>query len=67
MENIENWKLKKKLTGVEDFNNKIDILHYDFTELSFKLIEIGELIDEINHLVANMPIEDEEEEGLWII
>lgn len=26
MENIENWKIKKKLTGVEDFNNKIDIL-----------------------------------------
>lgn len=62
IENIENWKLKKKLKGVEDFNNKIDILHYDFTELSFKLKEIGELIDEINHLVANMPIEDDEEE-----
>lgn len=62
MENIENWKLRKRLTGVEDFNNKIDILHYDFTELSFKLKEIGELIDEINHLVANMPIEDVDDE-----
>lgn len=62
MENIENWKLKKRITDVEDFNNKIDILHYDFTELSFKLKEIGELIDEINHLVVYMPIEDDEEE-----
>ncbi len=62
MENVENWKLKKRLTGVEDFNNKIDILHYDFTMLSFKLKEIGELIDEINHLVVYMPIEDGEEE-----
>lgn len=62
MENIENWKLKKRLTGVEDFNNKIDILHYDFTELSFKLKEIRELIDEINHLVVYMPIQDDEEE-----
>lgn len=62
MENIENWKLRKKLTGVEDFNDKIDILHYDFTMLSYKLKEIGELIDEINHLVVFMPIEDDEEE-----
>lgn len=62
MENIENWKLKKRLTGVEDFNNKIDILHYDFTMLSYKLKEIGELIEEINHLVVYMPIEDDEEE-----
>lgn len=62
MENIENWKLRKRLTGVEDFNNKIDILHYDFYELSFKLKEIGELIDEINHLVVYMPIEDDKEE-----
>lgn len=62
MENIENWKLRKRLKGVEDFNNKIDILHYDFTELSFKLKEIRELIDEINHLVVYMPIEDYEEE-----
>lgn len=62
MDNIENWKLKKRLTGVEDFNDKIDILHYDFTELSFKLKEIRELIDEINHLVVYMPIQDDEEE-----
>lgn len=62
MENIENWRLRKRLTGVEDFNNKINILHYDFTELSFKLKEIGELIDEINHLVVYMPIEDDKEE-----
>ena len=62
MENIENWKLKKKLTGVEDFNNKIDILHYDFSMLSYKLKEIGELIEEINHLVVYMPIENDEEE-----
>ena len=62
MENIENWKLRKRLTGVEDFNNKIDILHYDFYELFFKLKEIGELIDEINHLVVYMPIEDDKEE-----
>lgn len=62
MENIENWKLRKRLTGVEDFNDKIDILHYDFYELSFKLKEIGELIDEINHLVVYMPIEDDKEE-----
>lgn len=62
MENIENWKLRKRLTGVEDFNDKIDILHYDFTMLSYKLKEIGELIDEINHLVVYMPIEDDEEE-----
>lgn len=61
MENIENWKLKKKLTGVEDFNNKIDILHYNFSMLSYKLKEIGELIEEINHLVVYMPIEDDEE------
>ena len=62
MENIENWKLKKRLTGVEDFNNKIDILHYDFTMLSYKLKEIGELIEEINHLVVYMPIEDDKKE-----
>ena len=62
MENIENWKLRKRLKGVEDFNNKIDILHYDFTMLSYKLKEIGELIEEINHLVVYMPIEDDEEE-----
>ena len=62
MDNIKNWKLRRRLTGVEDFNDKIDILHYDFTELSFKLKEIGELIDEINHLVVYMPIEDDEEE-----
>lgn len=62
MENIENWKLRKRLTGVEDFNDKIDILHYDFTMLSYKLKEIGELINEINHLVVYMPIEDDEEE-----
>lgn len=62
MENIENWKLRKRLTGVEDFNDKIDILHYDFTMLSYKLKEIGELIEEINHLVVYMPIEDDEEE-----
>lgn len=62
MENIENWKLRKKLTGVEDFNDKIDILHYDFTMLSYKLKEIGELIEEINHLVVYMPIENDEEE-----
>ena len=61
MENIENWKLRKRLKGVEDFNNKIDILHYDFTELSYKLKEIGELIDEINKLVVKMTIEDDEE------
>lgn len=62
MENIENWKLRKRLTGVEDFNDKIAILHYDFNELSFKLKEIGELINEINHLVVYMPIEDDKEE-----
>lgn len=62
MENIENWKLRKRLTGVEDFNDKIDILHYDFTMLSYKLKEIGELIEEINHLVVYMPIEDDREE-----
>lgn len=62
MENIENWKLRKRLTGVEAFNDKIDILHYDFTELSYKLKEIGELIEEINHLVVYMPIKDDEEE-----
>lgn len=62
MENIENWKLKKRLTGVEDFNNKIDILSYDFSMLSYKLKEIGELIEEINHLVVYMPIENDEEE-----
>lgn len=62
MENIKNWKLKKRLTGVEDFNNKIDILSYDFSMLSYKLKEIGELIEEINHLVVYMPIENDEEE-----
>lgn len=62
MENIKNWKIRKKLTGVEDFNNKIDVLHYDFSMLSYKLKEIGELIEEINHLVVYMPIEDDKEE-----
>lgn len=62
MENIENWKLRKRLKGVEDFNDRIDVLHYNFTMLYFKLKEIGELIDEINHLVVYMPIEDDEEE-----
>ena len=64
MENIENWKLRKRLTGVEDFNNKIDMLHYNFTILSYHLKELGELIDEINHLVVYMHIDDDDEEEL---